>query len=159
MTIQLTNDEIKAIAKAPMMTGMAIAMIDLGIVSAAIEMAAMSKEFVSASKKYPNNSIIQTIFSDEAIKGGALKMEKPDIKPEDVMSGALLDSAISDINNSIAIVESKATAEEVTEYKQFIYDCADKVANAAGSGLFGSGTKVSEKEAVALDKLKTALGI
>lgn len=159
MAIELTNDEIKGIAKAPMMTGIAIAMIDLGIVSAAIEMAAMSKEFVSASKKYPNNSIIQAIFSDEAIKGGALKMEKPDIKPEDVMSGALLDSAIADINNSIAIVEPKATAEEVTEYKQFIYDCADAVANAAGSGLFGSGAKISEKEAVALDKLKTALGI
>jgi hypothetical protein len=154
-----TDDELKVIGKAPMMTGIAIAMVDLGIVSAAIEAVAMTKEFVSAAKKYPSNSIIQAIFSEEAVKSGSMKMEKPDIKPEDVTSGALLDMAIADINNAISTIESKATAEEVKEYKEFIYSCADTVANAAGTGLFGSGTKVTDKEKVALAKLKTALGI
>jgi hypothetical protein len=48
----------------------------------------------------------------------------------------------------------------VTEFKQFIYACAEAVANAAGSGLFGSGSeKVSTEEAAALAKIKAALSL
>ncbi len=155
----LTNDELKVIAKAPMNIGLAVAMVDLGIVSAAIEMVAMSKELVAAAKKYPNNSILQSLFSEEAIKSGTFKMEKPDIKPEDVVSGALIDSAIADINSAITLIQTKGSETELTEYKQFIYGVAEAVANAAGSGIFGSGTKVTEKEAIALDKIKAALAI
>jgi hypothetical protein len=40
------------------------------------------------------------------------------------------------------------------------YAVGEAVANAAGSGLFGSGaTKVSPEEAAALAKIKAALGI
>ncbi len=154
-----TNDELKTIAKAPMMTGMAIATVDLGIVSAAIEAAAMTKEFISAGKKYPDNSVIQAVFSEESLKSGSMKMEKPDVKAEEVTSGKLIDMAIADIHSALSVIQPKATETEVQEYKEFIYACADHVANAAGSGLFGSGTKVTEKEKVALDKIKTALGI
>jgi hypothetical protein len=155
-----TPQEMTTIAEAPMMVGMAVAMADMGIVSTAIEASAMSKEVSGAAAKYPNNSIIQSVFSEAAIKSGNIKMEKPNIKPEDVQSGAVVDKALAAVDAAVNVVSSKATPEEITEFKQFIYSCADAVANAAGSGLFGSGNpKVSDKEAAALAKIKTALAV
>jgi len=155
-----TPEDMSKIAEAPMIIGMAVAMADMGIVSTAIEAAAMSKEVAGAAAKYPNNSIIQAVFSEAAIKSGSVKMEKPDIKPEDVQSGAVVDKALATVDAAVAAIGDKATPAEVTEFKQFLYACADAVANAAGSGLFGSGNpKVSDTEAAALAKIKAALGI
>jgi hypothetical protein len=155
-----TPADLQILVKAPMMTGLSVAMVDMGIVSTAIEAAAMSKQIAGAAQKFPANSIIQAAFSEETFKSGQVKLEKPDIKPEDVKSGAMIDNAIADISAALTLVESKASAEEVAEYKQFIYDCGVAVAEAAGEGLFGSGSnKVSAAEAAALAKFKMALGL
>ena len=42
-------------------------------------------------------------------------------------------------------------------YKQFIYELAEAVAAASGSGLFGRGPKVSEREAAFLAELRASL--
>lgn len=155
-----TNPELSTIAEAPMMIGMAVAMADIGIVSTAIEAAAMSKQIAGAAEQYPSNSIIQSVFAQEVLKSGAVKLEKPNLKPEDVESGAIVDQAIAAAHQALSVVEGKATPEEIREFKEFLYACGDAVANAAGSGLFGSGNpKVSDKEAAALAKIKTALAI
>lgn len=155
-----TSEELSQIAEAPMIIGMAVAMADMGIVSTAIEAAAMSKEIAGAAAKYPTNSIIQSVFSETALKSGNVKMEKPDIKPEDVKSGAVVDKALATVDAAVAAIGDKATPAEITEFKQFVYACADAVANAAGSGLFGSGNpKVSGTEAAALAKIKAAFAL
>jgi hypothetical protein len=155
-----SNPELSTIANAAMMTGMAVAMADMGIVSSAIEAAALSKEIVGAAGKYPSNTIIQAAFSEAAIRGGTVKMEKPDIKPEDVKSGAFVDKAIGAINMAVSSLDGKATPAELQEYKSFIYACGEAVAKAAGSGLFGSGAqKISDQEAAALTKIKATLGV
>jgi hypothetical protein len=155
-----TPTELQTLIKAPMMTGLSVAMVDMGIVSTAIEAAAMSKQIAGAAEKYPANSVIQAAFSDAALKSRDLKFDKPDVKPEDVKSGAMIDHAIADINAALALVAGKASDAEVAEYKQFIYDCGAAVAAAAGEGLFGTGSnKVSAAEAAALAKFKAALGI
>ncbi len=160
MSTTYTPEELSTIAEAPMLIGMAVAVADMGIVSTAIEAAAMSREVAGAAQKYPNNSIIQSVFSEAAIRSGQIKMEKPDIKPEDVQSGAVVDKAIAAAQAAISLTEGKATPEEITEFKQFIYACGDAVANAAGSGLFGTGSpKVSAEEAATLAKIKAALAI
>lgn len=154
-----TPQELTALAEAPILTGLAVSLVDLGIVSSVTEAAALSSVLAGSAKKYPANTIIQSIFSEETIKSGAIKLEKPDIKPADIESGAVLDKAITSINNALSLLSGKATAEEIQGYKEFIYAAADTVANAAGSGWFGTGDKVSAKEAAALAKLKTALAI
>ncbi|MBF2080077.1 MAG: hypothetical protein IGR76_16545 [Synechococcales cyanobacterium T60_A2020_003] len=154
-----TEQELATIGNAPMQIGMAAAAVDLGIISTAKEAAALSKEVLNAGKKYPNNSIIQAAFSEEAMKAGSIKLDKEDITAEDVQSGTAVDKAIAATQEAIALTEGKATAEEVAEFKQFVYECAEVVANAAGTGLFGTGKeKVSDKEKVALEKIKTSLG-
>lgn len=150
-----TAEDIKAIVSAPMTVGMAVALVDMGIISTAIEAAAITKEIAGAAKKYPHNSIIQAAFSSESLKTS--KIEKPDVKAEDIKSGAYVNAAIAEVNSVVTMLQDKAPANDITEYKQFIYDCGDAVANAAGSGLFGTGAKVSEAEAQTLARLKAAL--
>jgi hypothetical protein len=153
-----TPQDLNTIAEAPMFIGMAVALVDMGVVSTAIEAVALSKQLAEVAQKYPSNSIIQSVFSEEMLKSRQSKLAKPDIKPEDIQSGAVVDRAIAATNSALSAVEGKATPEEIAQYKEFIYACADAVANAAGSGLFGSGSpKVSDKEASTLAKIKTAL--
>lgn len=155
---EYTQQELDTIAEAPMFIGMAVALIDMGVISTAIEAVALSQQLANVAKKYPNNSIIQTVFSEVALKSSHIKFQKPDIKPDDVESGAVVDQALVAAKNALDVVDGKATPEEISQYKEFLYACADAVANAAGSGLFGSGSnKVSDKEAVALAKIKAAL--
>ena len=153
-----TTEELQIIVKAPLLTGLSVALVDMGIVSTAIEAAALSKEIAGAAQTYPGNSIIQAALSEEALKSGKVKLEKPEVNPKDVESGAVIDSAIAASNTAIQVVEGRATAAEIAQYKQFIYDSAVAVAEAAGTGIFGSGSpKVSDKEAAALARLKVAL--
>ncbi|HEY9640373.1 MAG TPA: hypothetical protein V6C57_07810 [Coleofasciculaceae cyanobacterium] len=149
-----TLEESTAVLKAVTLSGMAIAMSDLGIVSTAIEATALAQEVAGAAKKYPDNSIIQTVFSDESLK--KLHLEPPkDVTPDNVLG-----AAIAAVNEAVAVLTAKTTPEELAEYKLFVYTAAEHVANAAGSGLFGSGSpKVSDKEMAALTKLKAALGL
>jgi hypothetical protein len=152
-------ETLQAIVKAPMSTGLAVAMVDMGIVSTAIEAAAMAKEIAGAAEKYPTNAIIQAAFAPEVLKSGQINLERPDIKPAEVESGAVVDRAIADIEAALQALGTTAAAADLSAYKQFIYDCGKAVAEAAGSGLFGSGNKVSEKEAAALDRIKLALNL
>jgi hypothetical protein len=155
-----TSDELSAIAQAPMAIGMAVAMADMGIISTAIEAVALTKEIVGAAKKYPHNSIVQAAFSEAALTSKQIERQKMDVQAEDVKSGAIVTKAIATVDFALAAIGSKATPEEITQFKQFIYACAQAVASAAGSGLFGSGDpKVSTSEAAALAKIKAALAI
>jgi uncharacterized protein (DUF1697 family) len=155
-----TSEELLKIAGGVMISGMAVAMVDAGIVSTAIEASAMAKEIAGAAKKYPNNAVIQTLFSEEAIKKAKADNPAPiEIKATDMKPDTAVATATTKINEALAILTQKATPEDVQQYKEFIYACADRVANAAGSGLFGSGIKVSEKEAAALSTLKGVLGL
>lgn len=155
-----TPEELNTIAQAPMAIGMAVALTDVGIVSTAIEAVALSKELAGAAKKYPTNSIVQATFSEAVLSSGKIKRSKPDVKAEDIESGAIVINAIATVDLAIATIGTKATPEEITQFKQFIYACAEAVASAAGSGLFGSGDpKISPTEASALTKIKAALSI
>ena len=158
MVTNYTTEEKIALAQSVMVTGMAVSIVDVGIISTAIEAAAMAKEISAATKKYPNNSIIQSLFNAEKPSkemNDGLKVESGEMKPE-----VAVDTAIAKINQALTILNAKNTPEETQEFKEFIYHCGEVVAEAAGSGIFGSGNpKVSDKEAAALAKIKAALAL
>ncbi|MBR8830575.1 MAG: hypothetical protein N5P05_003896 [Chroococcopsis gigantea SAG 12.99] len=164
MTIEGTysTEDLSKVASSVMLTGMAVAMVDAGIISTAIEATALAKEIANASKKYPNNEIIQSLFSEEAIEQAQKNKTQPTalkVEPKDMQPDTAVATAITAINDALAVLGGKASPEDIEQFKGFIYSCADAVANAAGSGLFGSGAKVSDKEAVALTQIKAALAI
>jgi hypothetical protein len=155
MTATYTPEELATVVDAVTASGMAVAIADVGIVSTAIEAAALAKEIVGATKTFPNNPLIQAAFSDESLKKNLQTSPGKDFTPDNAV-----DKAIAAINTALAAVSGKASPDEVTQYKQLIYAAADRVANAAGEGLFGSGAeKVSTREAAALSRLKEALGV
>ena len=159
MSNNYTPEELAKIAGAVTISGMAVAIVEAGIISTAIEATAMGKEIAGAATKYPNNSIIQSLFSAEDLK--QVKDDpraRVEIKPEELQPDTAVGTAIAKIGDALTILTAKAAPDEVREYKEFIYACCDRVANAAGSGIFGSGTpKVSPQEADALAKIKAAL--
>lgn len=136
MTATYTPEDVGTVINAVTTSGFAVAIADIGLVSTAIEAAAMAKEILAASQTYPNNTLIQAAFSEESLKKMSPVDPGKDLTPENAT-----DRAIAAINEALAIVNIKASSEEVTQYKQFIYATADRVANAAGEGLFGSGAK------------------
>lgn len=157
--VAYTPEELATLAAAVMLTGIAVSVVDAGIVSTAVEANAMAQEVAGAAQKYPHNSLIQALFSAEAVKKaketGTLKIV---ISPEEVLPSTAVETAIARIHNALTLLQGRAGAAEIAEYKEFIYACAERVANAAGSGLFGIGSpKVSDKEAAALTKIKAAL--
>jgi hypothetical protein len=159
-TTNSTPEELTTLAGAVMLGGMAVSMVDVGVVSTAIEANAMAREVAGAAQRYPHNAVIQSLFSQEAMQQAKQQELKIEVKPEEMQPDTAVETAIEKINQALAILTVKATPEEALEYKEFIYACADRVANAAGSGLFGAGhPKVSEQEAIALEKLKVALGL
>ena len=58
------------------------------------------------------------------------------------------------LRDAVALLEQKATAEEVADYKRFVLALADKVANAHRE----EDTNVSAAEQAAIDEIATALG-
>lgn len=160
-TSEYTPDELKTLGSAVMLTGMAVSVVDVGIVSTAIEATALANEIAGAAKKYPTNSVIQALFSEDAAKHGETKQAlKLDVKSEDMRPETAVNTAIAAINDALTLLTQKATPEEIPQFKEFIYSCAEHVANAAGSGLFGTGSpKVSDKEAAALIAIKAALSL
>lgn len=148
-----SESELDTLRQAAIMSGHAVVFCEFTIVSMSIEIAALGKEITSAAKNYPHSPLIQTLFANYTEKPeNAAKQEPTDVIPEKI-----LESAKNLIRQALGILNTKASPEEIKEYKQFIYTCADRVANAAGEGLFGTGEKVSKKEAATLRELKAAL--
>jgi hypothetical protein len=149
-----TVEEKAVVTNAVIMTGMAVAIADMGIVSSALEMAALAKEMVTAAETYPHNNIVQAIFSSSALRENSLHNSPKDITPDNA-----IEKAIAAINAAMNLLAPKASPKDVEEFRAFVYRCAKVVANAAGSGLLGSGSpKVSAPEETVLAQLKVALG-
>ena len=152
--------ELETLRLAPQAIGLAVALVDVGIVSSFIESVALSEQIGGAAAKYPTNSIIQAAFSQPIADNSGKTSDLSNISTEEAEQGVVLERALNHVNTALAVVTGKASDTEITEYKQFIYDCGVAVAEAAGEGLFGRGNqKVSKGEAAALAKIKAALGV
>ena len=66
----------------------------------------------------------------------------------------LKQGGLQHLRDAVALLEQKATAEEVAGYRRFVLAVADKVANAHREG----GVAVSEAERKAIENIGAALG-
>jgi len=66
----------------------------------------------------------------------------------------LKESGLQHLRDAIALLEQKATEEEIAGYKRFVLAVADKVANAHREG----DSAVSDAEQAAIGEITTALG-
>jgi hypothetical protein len=151
-----SETELNTLRQAVIMSGHAVVFCEFTVISMGIEIAALGKEITGAAQNYPDSGLIQKLFANYTETPEDSAKQDP---PTDITSEKILESAKELIRKALAILSEKASPEEIQEYKQFIYTCADRVANAAGEGLFGTGEKVSKKEAATLRELKATLGL
>lgn len=158
MSVPLTPDERNKLIGGPMAAALAVMAVDMGIFSSAQEAIALGKELSAAATRYASNPLIASLFDPEALKQG-LHPEKPNITPEDVKEGKVLDRALEQVDQAMSLVRSKCDAPTAQQYAQLIVDGCVAVAEAAGSGLFGSGEKVTPEEQAALERIRQHLGV
>jgi hypothetical protein len=158
MTIELSADERNRLMGAALAAALAVMTVDLGVFSSAQEALALGRELAGAAKRYADNPLITSLFDEEALRQG-IHPEKLQVSAEDVLEGRVLDRALAEVDEAMALARSKADEASVKQYAELIVDGCVAVAEAAGKGLFGSGEKVSAEEKAALERIRAHLGL
>ncbi len=114
------------------------------------ESVAMAKVYAEAAKAHEGTDLLGEIAAKPPQIGS-----KEFTSPQDLRVQGL-----ERIASGVAILEQKATAEEVEAYKQFCITVAERAAEADKSGGFlgVGGERVTDSESAALDELASTLG-
>jgi hypothetical protein len=137
-----TADEWTLVREAPTSAGLIVVTASRG--GTLRETFAMSKAYVEARAEHGNSELL-----DEVV-GSKPKMDHPHPHTPEELSA----TALQHIRDAIALLETKATEQEVEDYRQFVLTLANKVATAHRE----HGQDVSPEEAAAVEQIRTALG-
>jgi len=108
------------------------------------ETIAMSKAYVEARGQHGESELLDEIVA-----------AKPHVDHTRYHSAEeLKESGLAHLRDAVALLESKATAEERDDYSRFVLNLANKVAAAHREG----GQSVSPAEAAAIQEIAAALG-
>ena len=108
------------------------------------ETVAMSKAYAEAHAQHGGSELLDEIVA-----------AKPEMDHTRYHSAEeLRDSGLGHLRDAVALLESKATAEERDDYQRFVLTLADKVAAAHRE----HGQSVSPAEAEAIEQITAALG-
>ncbi|MGN6681983.1 MAG: hypothetical protein ACTHKL_29820 [Streptosporangiaceae bacterium] len=135
-------DQWDAVLEGPPSAGMIVATAARG--GMIRETIAMSKVYVDARAQHGESELLDEIVA-----------AKPEIDHTRYHSpGELRDNGLEHLRDAVSLLDSKATAEEVEDYRHFVLALANKVASAHRE----EGRGVSPGEAEAIDQIATALG-
>ena len=108
------------------------------------ETIAMSKAYAEARAQHGESELLDEIVAAKP-KVDHTRYHSPE---------ELRDSGLAHLRDAVALLESKATAEELDDYRRFVLALADKVAAAHKE----HGQSVSPAEAEAIQQITAALG-
>jgi len=103
---------------------------------------AIAKAYVEARQQHGESELLD-----------ALAAERPHLKRHHSAEEAEREG-LGSLSQAVALLEQKATPDEVEAYKRFTLDAAQRVAEAHKE----SGEAVSDDERAAIDRISTALG-
>ena len=141
-----TEEEWKLVLRAPPSAGMAVIASDRG--GSIRETFSMAKAYAEAREKTGASALLDEIVS---------------AKPEGDRTRAksteeLEEQSIEQVREASELLKGKVTAEEYEQFKQFIIDLANRVAEARKEGFMGlSGERVSDAERAAIAEIEAAL--
>ncbi len=150
-----TAEEWKTIGLAPIVTSMFISMADpSGPIGLMKEMFAAVGSIVEGAKDAASLQIVKDLAAD---------LQAREIKPDLPKFGSkeeAMDFAKQTVSEAVALLAARSP-DEVQPFKQFLYDTAQKAAEAGKEGGFlgFGGTAVSEAERQALSDLAATLGL
>ena len=144
MTTQaaFTPEEWKVVLEGPSTAGMIVITSAHG--GTFRETIAMSKAYTEARGQHGESELLDEIVSAKPMVDHTMYHS-----PEE-----LRDQGLAHIRDAMALLESKATAEERDDYRRFVHTLANEVAAAHRE----HGQSVSPEEANAIKQITTALG-
>jgi hypothetical protein len=141
-------EEWSTLTTAPALTAMGVAMADRG--GTLRESVSMARAYAEA-RRDESSELVREVVSTP-----------PAIDPSDVRStGDVAREASVRLREAIRLLEQKATAEELADYRRFAIAVAETVAGAHREGGFlgVGGRDVSDREQAALDEIRATLGV
>ena len=154
--VDYTNSEWNLLKQAITLIWLIVTASDFTLFSAFKEIFAFTQNIQNAELNYQDNQLIQGLLTD-------IYDENQETKINEIENAEnfedFLEDALEKLKAAVVIAQIKATHKEAQEYKEFLYEIANQIANASGEGIFGMGPKVSQKEAMVLEKLKITLDL
>jgi len=137
-----TPDEWLSVIEGPTSAGLVVVTASHG--GTFRETFAMSKAYVEARSAHGTSELL-----DELVD------QKPKMEHAHAHSAEQLKTdALQRVRAAVAVLETKATPEEVEDYRQFVLTLAQKVAAAHRE----NGQDVSPAEAAAIEEIRSSLG-
>ncbi len=139
--------EWKQVLQGPTSAGMHVIVSDRG--GSLRETISMAKAYTEARNSAGESELLDAIVS-----------AKPEMDKERAHSPEeMKENQLQHVRDAVALVEQKATAEELESYRGFVLGLAERVADARKEGFMGlSGERVSGDERTALSEIAEALG-
>ena len=148
-----TKSEWQLLLQAITLVLMIVIASELTFFSAVKEVFALNTIIKRLRLNYQHNQLIQDLLVDYADAETKIKINE--IENAENFAD-FLEDGLEKLKAAVAIANLKATPIEAQEYKEFLYEIANEIAHTSGEGIFGTGPKVSEREAIVLEQLKIA---
>jgi hypothetical protein len=137
-----TPEEWDAIQEGPTSAGMIVSTAQRG--GSFREAFAMAKAYAEARQEHGDSALLDELVSSKP-EVDRTKAHSPD---------ELRQHGLQRIREAVALLEAKATPEEVEDYRRFVVSLAQRVAGAKGEG---GEDKASEAERAAIAEIEAAL--
>lgn len=136
-----TQQEWELVLEGPPSAGMIVVTAQRG--GTFRESIAMAKAYVEARRQHGESELLDEIV--------AAKPERDHTRYHSVEE--LKQHGLRHLRDAVGLLERKATAEEVEDYRRFVLTLADRVANAHREG----GETVSDAERAAIEEISASL--
>ncbi len=165
---RFSDDEWFLLVSLPSLIGAAVSgAAKSGVIGTVKEAMANAKSVLAAREEYPENSLIQSLMitvddrdeakatMDQFKQMAQSKIEQRGVKTNE----QLIDMMLEDCQKTAELLDERCGADESREYKSWVIQCGDNVAQAAKEGSFlgFGGERVSPAETAMLDRIKSAL--
>jgi hypothetical protein len=141
-----TEEEWKTILEAPPSAGLLVILSDRG--GSIRETFSMASAYTEARKQHGESELLDEIVSAKPETDHTRAGSQEELKQHN----------LDNIRQAVSLLKSKATEQEVDEYRKFISGLAERVAEARKEGFLGlSGERVSDDERAAIGEIEAAL--
>jgi len=137
-----TEEEWETIREAPVSAGMIVVTAQKG--GTFRETFAMAKAYAEARQQHGASELVDALVGEKPARDHSHYHSYDELKQ----------AGLQHVRDAVALLEQKATPDDLAAYKQFVASVADRVAHAHRE----HGEEVSDAERAALDEIATALG-
>ena len=142
-----TAEEWQAVLEGPPSAGLMVAASQKG--GTFRESLSIGKAYIEARKKHGESQLLDEVVGSKPQLAHTHYHSLEDLKT----------AALQKLRDAVALLDRKASPDEVEDYRQFVLDVAGKVAEAHREGFLGmSGERVSDAERQAVQEVGEALG-